>query len=289
MSIFSVASRMPVGTFSVPFGLQNVIWNSIGKSTGYSLVGITHDWRVVVLGDAQLSFKYDSFPAQSFNTADRSEKRTLFEDIFGSSAFANDDSEPLQSISSTSWQVRKLEGNRHSELFDKPAYLMPGVDILFDPLVTSLLNSRISEVDSNISEAVEESEDVTMIDDTVQQPLFATRPTRVPNQGEMELFTQLFRTTAITSSYSFTLTFMIVLTSSITLEKPPVSSKVIGKMNGVHSLKFNGISSIGTTVPQRPPSDDINPHEVSTPEPSVAPSPIFKGKKRKKVSIEAVN
>jgi len=227
-----------------------------------------------VLGDTRPSFSDESLPAQGLNVAGSFRKRTLFEDIFGSSAFANGDSESLQSISTMSSQPRKLEGNRHRELFDKPAYLMPAIDTLFDPLVTSLLRSRISEVDPKIPEADEEDEDVTMIDDTVQQPLFATRPTRIPNQGEMELFTQLFRTTSI-------------------IRKSSVSSKVNlnGKTNGAHSPKSNGISSIETTVSkptQRPPSDGVNPHEISTPEPSVAPSPISKGKKRKKVSVEAV-
>ena len=203
MSIVRVPSCMPTATFSVPFDFQNVIWNSIEQSAGYSLVGITHDWKVVMLGDTQPSFRDDSLSTQGLNVANRSEKRTLFEDIFGSSAFANGGSESLQSISIMSSQVRKLEGNRHRELFDKPAYLMPAIDTLFDPLVTSLLSTRIPEVDPKISEADEEDEDVTMIDDAVQQPLLTTRPTRIPNQGEMELFTQLFRTTSITSTHFF--------------------------------------------------------------------------------------
>jgi NET1-associated nuclear protein 1 (U3 small nucleolar RNA-associated protein 17) len=157
---------------------------------------------VVVLGDTQLPSRDDNLPTKGLDIADRFEKRTLFEDIFGSSAFANRDSEPLQSISTMSSQVRKLEGSRH-ELFDKPAYLMAALDTLFDPLVTSLLRNRISEVDPKISEPDdEEDDDITMIDDTVQQPTFATRPTRIPNQGEMEIFTQLFRKTSITSTYT---------------------------------------------------------------------------------------
>jgi hypothetical protein len=152
---------------------------------------------------------------------------------------------------------------------------MAALDTLFDPLVTSLLRNRVSEVDPKISEPDdEEDEDVTMIDDTVQQPIFASRPTRIPNQGEMELFTHLFRKTSITIA--------------------PVSSKVNGKTNGVRSLKSNGISShsIGTIGPTQrpPPSNDVDPNEASTPEPSssIASPPIFKGKKRKKVFVEAV-
>jgi len=227
----------------------------------------------VILGDTQLPSRDDNLP-QGLDISDRSEKRTLFEDIFGSSAFASGDSESSQSISTMSSHVRKLEGSRH-QLFDKPAYLMPALDTLFDPLVTSLLRNRISEVDPKIPEADdEEDEDITMIDDTVQPPLFATHSTRIPNQGEMELFTQLFRKTSITT---------------------PVSSKVNGKTNGVRSFKSNGISShsIGTIskpTQRPPPSDDVGPHEASMPEPSrsIASPPIFKGKKRKKVFVEAV-
>ena len=218
VSVFRVPSYIPAATFSVPFGLQNVIWNSIGKGAGYNLVGITHDWRVVMLGDTQLPSRDDNLPAKGLDIVDRSEKRTLFEDIFGSSAFANGNSESLQSISTMSSQVRKLEGSRH-ELFDKPAYLMPALDNLFDPLVTSLLRNRVFEVDPKMSEADDEDdEDVTMIDDTVQQPLFATRPTRIPSQAEMELFTQLFRKTSITSTLILftSIYFLIVLKSSVT-------------------------------------------------------------------------
>ena len=216
MSIFCVPSYLPAATFSVPFGLQNVIWDSIGKGAGYNLVGITHDWRVVVLGDTQLPSRDDNLPTKGLDIADRSEKRTLFEDIFGSSAFANGDSE-LQSTSTMSSHARKPEGSRH-EIFDKPAYLMPALDTLFDPLVISLLRNRISEVDPKISEVDDDDDDdVTMIDDTVQQPHFATRPTRIPNQGEMELFTQLFRKTSLTCTYThffYPNIFMIVLKSS---------------------------------------------------------------------------
>ena len=100
---------------------------------------------------------------------------------------------------------------------------MPALDNLFDPLVTSLLRNRVFEVDPKMSEADDEDdEDVTMIDDTVQQPLFTTRPTRILSQGEMELFTQLFRKTSITSTLIlFTpIYFMIVLKSSVTFSKP---------------------------------------------------------------------
>ena len=202
VSIFRVPSYISATKFLVPFGLQNVIWNSIEKGAGYNLVGITHDWRVVVLGDTQLPPRDDNLPTKGLDIADRSEKRTLFEDIFGTSAFAKGNSESLQSTSTMSSHVRKPEGSRH-ELFDRPAYLMPALDTLFDPLVTSLLRIRNPEVDPKISGADDdEDEDVTMIDDTVQQPLLATRPTRIPNQGEMELFTQLFRKTSITSTYT---------------------------------------------------------------------------------------
>lgn len=214
VSIFHVPSYIPAATFSVPFGLQNVIWNSIGKGAGYNLVGITHDWRVVVLGDTRLPSRDDNLPTKGLDFVDRSKKRTLFEDIFGSSAFADGDSESLQAISTMSSHDRKPEGTRH-ELFDKPAYLMPALDNLFDPLVTSLLSSRISQVDPKISEADEEDEDVTMIDDTVQQPLFASRPTRIPNQGEMELFTQLFRTTSITSKPILLLPIFLMICTKI--------------------------------------------------------------------------
>ncbi|KAF8807853.1 WD40 repeat-like protein [Phlegmacium glaucopus] len=219
VSIFRVPSCPSVASFSVPFGLQNVIWNSIGKGVGYSLVGITHDWRVVVLGDTRLPFR-DDILTQGLNVADHSKKRTLFEDIFGSSAFSNADSEPLQSVSSMSSQVRKVEGNRHHELFDKPAYLMPAIDTLFDPLVTSLLSTRGSDVDPKIPEVDEEDEDVTMIDDTVKQPVFATRPTRISNQGEMELFTQLFRTTSISSTHPFLTQYFNCTKNFLSLSKP---------------------------------------------------------------------
>ena len=294
MSIFRVPSCIPAATFFVPFGLQNVIWNSIGKGGGYNLVGITHDWRVVMLGDTQLPSRDDNLPSKGLDIADRSEKRTLFEDIFGSSAFANGDSESSQSISTISSHVRKPEGSRY-ELFDKPAYLMPALDTLFDPLVTSLLRNRISEVDpKKISEVDDEDdEDVTMIDDTVQQPDFTTRPTRIPNQGEMELFTQLFRKTSITSTYthSFFYSYIFYDCTEIFFYHlvAPVSSKVNGKTNGVRSLKLNGISSHSIvskpTQPRPPPPfDDVCPHEASTPDPSnsnTSPT-IFKGKKRKK-------
>ncbi|KAF8812062.1 hypothetical protein BYT27DRAFT_7335912 [Phlegmacium glaucopus] len=94
----------------------------------------------------------DILPTQGLNVPIHSEKRTLFEDIFGSTAFSNDD-------------------------IDKSTYLMPAIDTLFHPLVTWLLSTQGADVDPTIPEVDEEDEGVTMIDDAVEQPVFATRPT----------------------------------------------------------------------------------------------------------------
>jgi hypothetical protein len=72
------------------------------------------------------------------------QKRTLFQDIFGESAFTSSHPVPTG-------EVPRLQTGREARtVFDGPAYLMPPIETLVDPLVDALLRHRPEE-DNSVS------------------------------------------------------------------------------------------------------------------------------------------
>ncbi|KAF8973504.1 WD40-repeat-containing domain protein [Flammula alnicola] len=196
VSIFRASSNIPTSIRSVPFGLRNVVWASFNKRSGYNLVGVTHSWRVVMISDSQQPSNEEGLTAKGINVGHESQRRTLFQDIFGVSAFAASNSDFSQAPS--------LLQKHHKTytLFDTPAYLAPSLDSLFDPLVKSLLTNRPTEP-SALEDRPEDDieEDAVMEEEQVaSNSILSSHPSRSPHPGEMEAFTKLFKARCMTGT-----------------------------------------------------------------------------------------
>lgn len=194
ISIFLASSNTPTSIRALPFGLRNVVWASFNSRPGFNLVGITHSWRAVTIGDSEQTLTEDGLTAKAMNNhSQQLQRRTLFQDIFGASAFA--------SVSSDTPQTASLQRkDKIHDVFDTPAYLAPSFDFLFEPLIKSFLTPRPSEpiiMDDTVENDTDE--DIVMEEEQgAVTSVLSGHPSRTPHPGEMEAFTKLFRARCMT-------------------------------------------------------------------------------------------
>jgi len=125
----------------------------------------------------------------------QSNQRTLFQDIFGRSAFIDFSNNVSSSTSQVSEaHSRPWTGKEVSKIFDRPAYLLPSLESLYGPLMESFLKPRMAE-DIDVSNEAERGYDEDMdVDDTpVQAAIVKARPRQVVNQDEKAIFVDLFK------------------------------------------------------------------------------------------------
>lgn len=192
VSIFQALSSTPTAIRSLPFGLRNAVWASFNSGSGFNLVGITHSWRVVTFGDSRQTLKDEGRTATAMNIQNQPPKRTLFEDIFGVSAFASTSSDPVHAPS----LLRK--NSKSDEVFDTPVYLAPSLDDLFNPLIKSFLTLRPSEPSIADDAHDDDDDDIVMEEEQDTTSSASRHASRVPNPGEMDAFTKLFRARCMT-------------------------------------------------------------------------------------------
>jgi len=192
VSIFGASSSSPLSVHTLPFQVRNAVVDPSQGQTGFHLVGITHDWRAVLIGDSACRFTDESRLAKGIKFDSQPEKRTLFQNIFGPSAFVDDFPVYDHSIS-PSLSQKKTD---HS-IFDTLAFATPSLDTMFDPFITTLLSPRGTRSDEVVHEIASEDDDTTM-EDKGGILTSARQSSRALNPGELEAFTKLFRTSCIT-------------------------------------------------------------------------------------------
>jgi len=160
--------------------------SSQSHGSGFNLIGVTYAWRVVGFGDATPPLKDIGGTPRDLNRDHRPQKRTLFQDIFGASAFAHD----LVDLPEPG-SVQRKDTQNHA-MFTVPAFIAPSIDTLFDPIVKSFLKERPMEhkIDTDLDNVdedapMDEDEDLSLSPDHLP---------RAPYPGELEAFTKLFRT-----------------------------------------------------------------------------------------------
>ncbi|KAI0315260.1 WD40 repeat-like protein [Amylostereum chailletii] len=280
ISTFTSASSRPRQTWTLPFRLRAAIWFPSSKPVegAFSLVGITEAWSVVLFGDnASPASQSSALQAKLGSDANARQQPSLFQDIFGKSAFANVSHQPLSaSLLSTS---QSRENKDISTIFGVPAYLLPSLDTFYDTLVGSFLQSRpVDEVSVSIRPEDDSGGDEDAMElDEVPYPHVA-EPDRIIDDQEMDTFIHLFRQVAVKSPHPF---------------QPSVirTPSQIHNSNGTNGINIpNGRSNSITpsTRPQRNGKADTElrtsyPSPESTPSVTAAPTtPVVAGKKRKK-------
>lgn len=162
----------------------------------FAFIGITQDWRVIQFGDDCGMVKEAGSVTRGFASDHTRSPRTLFQDIFGKSAFTE---VPAPSFSSVEmgkrtalWAVKEV-----SDAFASPTYLMPPLEHLFEPWIAQFLIHRDHDIDQPRVVEPEEA-DVDMEEDVQDLTISRVRRTRVVDQEEMDSFVALFRKHAVT-------------------------------------------------------------------------------------------
>ncbi|KAF7339337.1 WD40 repeat-like protein [Mycena sanguinolenta] len=252
VALFEAGSAQPIKSLSLPFGFRNVAWYPLGSSS-FSIVGITYDWKVVVLGENIHVAKEEGSVSREIASQSAPQRRTLFQDIFGKSAFG-EQANAVQSSGPTT--ARPWTGRENTGVFEDPAYLMPPLEKLFEPLMNGFLKSRVVEAPVLPPAPIDnENVDMEAGEGTIVAGADAKR---VVGAGEMDAMTDLFRTCTLKA-------------------KAPVTARAATpRRNGLVNGKPNGVS------PHPHPKHGATAPSKAVVEDSPAGSPMVNGKKRKK-------
>jgi NET1-associated nuclear protein 1 (U3 small nucleolar RNA-associated protein 17) len=156
-------------------------------SSTYTFIGITRDWNVVLFGD-EVTLAEEGSTAKKITPASSSSSRSLFQDIFGKSAFSGSEIVPPLSTERPS---RPWTGKESIDIFDAPAYLMPPLGSLYDHIMDGLLKPQPeSSHDENVKS---HDEDVEMDEEDENVISTGTRQPRIVSREEIDTFTELFR------------------------------------------------------------------------------------------------
>jgi len=235
-------------------------------------VGITNKYSVVLFGDDISAPATEGSRANTIvGGAALGQRKTLFQDIFGASAFADLSHVPphVDSNSVIPPSALPRSDNDVPVLLDSPAYLMPPIESLYEPIMESFLKPRSQEDDIHLVEGIEQDEDVEMAEQSDDEPVTVRgRQERLVDQKEMDLFVKLFQQTKVSSNQAV---------------GPDIPDVAPSKVNGIHhptsaNSKVNGV--------QRHPSTSQPSAGIvakSTPTPSSTPG-AKKIRKRKRPS-----
>jgi NET1-associated nuclear protein 1 (U3 small nucleolar RNA-associated protein 17) len=203
---FDVLSSQPRSNITLPFKFITLAYYALSPLSSFHIVGITLSWKVVVFGKNLNISTVDPSKHRGI-AADNTliQKRTLFQDIFGSSAFQDTTSEskPGPSSSGTAAVVPGATSSIVSESFSSPAYLMPSMETLYDSLIGAYLGPRgiakptvgpEGHLQREGADSEEEDEDAM---DVSPEHMVLNRDHRVVSGEEMDNLSRLFAIHAI--------------------------------------------------------------------------------------------
>ena len=150
------------------------------------------------MGGSSHWFVDEGCSQRSIDVGRQTRNRTLFQDMFGASAFA--DASPVDEWPISSSIPRKVDFS----LLDAPAFAIPSLDVFFDPFIQSFLTVQKSQVEDEHN-TEKESEDDDLLNMEEPDSLGIISSQRLPRSsmpGELELFTKLFRSSCVVEGLS---------------------------------------------------------------------------------------
>ena len=198
--LFQPGSGIPYRTCSIPFGIRSVTWYSLaqGKTSDFSLIGITDSWGVALFGDDVKSpcSLEGTTTAQITGDAYLHRKNTLLQDIFGKSAF---DDVTYQTVPAESSTLVPRHGKQSvTSFFDAPAFLMPPLETIFDSVMQTFLTPRSTfETGEDHDKQPEKDDEGMDVDEDPSpednSPVIAKNTTRIVDEREMHEFVEIFK------------------------------------------------------------------------------------------------
>jgi NET1-associated nuclear protein 1 (U3 small nucleolar RNA-associated protein 17) len=153
--------------------LRSIAWDSLStrphRLSSFSCMGITSDYQVVLFGDEVPPPTESGASSNNLPGVAAAPMSTLFQDLFGQSAFMDVSNEPLASANHA--RPSRISNKGASEVLSAPAHLLPPVGTVFDDIMERFLQPRpIEDVSPTLPPSQDEQdEDVLMqIDDGPQ-------------------------------------------------------------------------------------------------------------------------
>ncbi|CAK5280584.1 unnamed protein product [Mycena citricolor] len=245
--LFHAASAQPTRTLNLPFILRNVVWYPFVSS--FSLVAITEDWRLILIGENVRSATEESTLSKEMAVERGPERRSIFEDVFGTSFSQTVPSKPSASMST----AQPWTGKEGRKVFDNVAYMLPPLEDVFDSLMDGFLKPRTDQVEAAAPVEVT-AEDVEM-----EGPEVVTvgSPREVDDE-EMSVMVDLFKR------------------HTLKAQALRVPAAVNGTVNG-HTKPVRPAASTPKAKAQ-----SINGAAPAPSSPAPSSTPVVNGRKRKK-------
>ena len=186
---FKVGSKTPIATKALPFRLRAAAWNALDDSCR-TLIAITTAWNVVECGESIREKEESGGTARKIDLSSSvPSKRNLFQDMFGKAAFEElTNGSFVTTVPSTS--ARNIESNTLLALFDKPAYMAPPIETMYESILSNLLEtSKVSEAPLAVRQPDEPEE--MMVDE--ESPADTCVYQRVVDDEELNALVDVFK------------------------------------------------------------------------------------------------
>ncbi|KAG1757171.1 WD40-repeat-containing domain protein [Suillus lakei] len=265
LMVYSIPSSAPLLSQTLPFGIRNLVWyptsSRSARSRTFSLVGITHTFGVVLLGHDISIADEASSSTGALQKGPAVPKRSLFEEMFGVPALTDVSHNTVSSTIDTSLPWKSSETG---SVFDAPAYLMPPMESLFEPLINGFLKLRVKEnVDEERQSGVQDAADEMPAEPMdIEEPAFIEMG-KVSNDEILDTFVPFFKDIAGLPDYPFHSD-----TRPVALTLPTIPSSPHAK-----------------PPPRTITSQKANPNASSKKQASTPSVPAKTGKKRSRLSL----
>ncbi|KAK2460106.1 hypothetical protein APHAL10511_007872 [Amanita phalloides] len=273
--IFNVASPSPMDKQIIPYVFRAIVAYTPSQMRA-NFIGITSSWAVVSFGEIALRSHVEGssgnkIPAEAIN-----HKRTLFQDIFGVSAFEHVVSEqPNWSSPSTAVVPRS---KAPVAAFDNASHLLQPMSSVFDTIMQELVHVQ-PLASTNAVQEIDADEDIDMELDVPEVVASQNQKARDIGQEEIQGLIDLFK--------SHTVGFKYLTPTANTNGKVCIQPKTIVNGNARHLPFASPVPKTNGSLPQKqnvtkPPLPVVTPK--STPSPTPPENASHQSKKRKKPS-----
>ncbi|EKM61312.1 uncharacterized protein PHACADRAFT_180447 [Phanerochaete carnosa HHB-10118-sp] len=278
---FSTASSEAISAHTLPFRLISTSpcpprWLS-NDPGAFAFVGITQSWNAVIFGDHIRLAGTEEATGRGLVGAAPVTTQTLFQDIFGKSAFENlaarnANVELPSTYTGSSWKGKEVE-----RTFDTPTYLVPPLGTLFDLLLDEFLAVRTETESTPKQDAQQDVDQEADVEMEGVEPLIlvGNQLERVVDHHEMTAMIELFKNHSLCSSSPAS-----VAPTPKKMAQTNGPPKANGVPNGTANSVLNGVKPNGLAPKTSLQNLDNAASEAASPKHVTSP-PAKAGQKRK--------
>ncbi|KAG8862952.1 hypothetical protein FRB96_000372 [Tulasnella sp. 330] len=181
----------------LPIHVQQIAQlHSSNKQPAFTLAAIARDGRLALVGD-DLALPVHEGAMERTLSKSGSTRLSLFEDVFGRSAFRDLEDQVEADASKVGIDSSDFTAGIDLRLLDGPAYLLPPIGTLFSSLMDGILKRSKDEVTSDVPFVESEAEvmEIDEVDALLDEPtdVEAISSTRTVDQAEMDMIMQIFQ------------------------------------------------------------------------------------------------